>query len=432
MTQLAIFKLKLGALGMSNKTINPFEMVVSQIDAVCDRLNIEDVYRLRLERCERELTVNFPVKMDDGTVKLFTGFRIQHNDTRGPAKGGIRYHPDVTLDETRALAAWMTLKAAVANIPYGGAKGAVICNPKLMSQTELERLTRRYTAEISILIGPESDIPAPDVGTNPQIMAWIMDTYSMTKGYSIPAVVTGKPIEIGGSKGRFEATGRGCMISANLAARQKRMSLDGATVVVQGVGNVGSAAAKLLVREGCRVIAVSDSKGGVHNSKGLDMESLLNYKKETGSVVDFNGADTITNVELLALTCDILIPAAIECQITASNAAQVKAKIVVEGANGPTTPEADKILHDNGVLVIPDVLANTGGVIVSYFEWVQNLEFFFWDEEEINGRLQKIMTNAFAEVSEISKADKTDMRSAAHMLAIKRLVSAMSIRGIYP
>ena len=417
---------------MSTKTINPFEMVVSQIDAVCDRLNIEDVYRLRLERCERELTVNFPVKMDDGTAKLFTGFRIQHNDTRGPAKGGIRYHPDVTLDETRALAAWMTLKAAVANIPYGGAKGAVICNPKLMSQTELERLTRRYTAEISILIGPESDIPAPDVGTNPQIMAWIMDTYSMTKGYSIPAVVTGKPIEIGGSKGRFEATGRGCMISANLAAKQKRMSLDGATVVVQGVGNVGSAAAKLLVREGCRVIAISDSKGGVHNSKGLDIESLLNYRKETGSVIGFKGAETITNAELLALTCDILVPAAIECQITASNAAQVKAKIVVEGANGPTTPEADKILHDNGVLVIPDVLANTGGVIVSYFEWVQNLEFFFWDEEEINGRLQKIMTNAFAEVSEISKAEKTDMRSAAHMLAIERLVSAMSIRGIYP
>ena len=417
---------------MSTKTINPFEMVVSQIDAVCDRLNIEDVYRLRLERCERELTVNFPVKMDDGTAKLFTGFRIQHNDTRGPAKGGIRYHPDVTLDETRALAAWMTLKAAVANIPYGGAKGAVICNPKLMSQTELERLTRRYTAEISILIGPESDIPAPDVGTNPQIMAWIMDTYSMTKGYSIPAVVTGKPIEIGGSKGRFEATGRGCMISANLAAKQKRMSLDGATVVVQGVGNVGSAAAKLLVREGCRVIAISDSKGGVHNSKGLDIESLLNYRKETGSVIGFKGAETITNAELLALTCDILVPAAIECQITASNAAQVKAKIVVEGANGPTTPEADKILYDNGVLVIPDVLANTGGVIVSYFEWVQNLEFFFWDEEEINGRLQKIMTNAFAEVSEISKAEKTDMRSAAHMLAIKRLVSAMSIRGIYP
>ncbi len=417
---------------MRTKTINPFEMVVSQIDAVCHRLNIEDVYRLRLEKCERELTVNFPVKMDDGTVKLFTGFRIQHNDTRGPAKGGIRYHPDVTLDETRALAAWMTLKTAVANIPYGGAKGAVICNPKLMSQTELERLTRRYTAEISILIGPESDIPAPDVGTNPQIMAWIMDTYSMTKGYSIPAVVTGKPIEIGGSKGRFEATGRGCMISANLAANQRHMSLDGATAAVQGVGNVGSAAAKLLAREGCRVIAVSDSKGGVYNSKGLDMESLLSYKKETGSIIGFEGAETITNAELLALTCDILVPAAIECQITASNAARVKAKIVVEGANGPTTPEADKILYDNGVLVIPDVLANIGGVIVSYFEWVQNIESFFWDEEEINNRLQKIMTNAFAEVLDISKAEKTDIRSAAHMLAIRRLVTAMSIRGIYP
>ncbi len=417
---------------MNTTTVNPFEMVVSQIDAVCEQLNIEEVYRLRLEKCERELIVNFPVKMDDGTAKVLTGFRIQHNDTRGPAKGGIRYHPDVTLDETKALAAWMTLKAAVANIPYGGAKGAVICNPKLMSQTELERLTRRYAAEISILIGPESDIPAPDVGTNPQIMAWIMDTYSMTKGYSIPAVVTGKPIEIGGSKGRFEATGRGCMISTNLAAKQKHMDLNGATVAVQGIGNVGSSTAKLLAREGCRVIAVSDSKNGVHNSKDLDIESLLNYKKETGSVLGFNGADTITNAELLALTCDILVPAAMECQITASNAAQVKAKIIVEGANGPTTPEADKILHDNGVLVIPDVLANIGGVVVSYFEWVQNIESFFWDEEEVNAKLQKIMTNAFAEVLEISKAEKTDMRSAAHMLAIRRLVSAMSIRGIYP
>jgi len=417
---------------MSTETINPFEMAVSQIDAVCDRLNVEDVYRLRLEKCERELIVNFPVKMDDGTVEVFTGFRIQHNDTRGPAKGGIRYHPDVTLDETRALAAWMTLKAAVANIPYGGAKGAVICNPKLMSQTELERLTRRYAAEISILIGPENDIPAPDVGTNPQIMAWIMDTYSMTKGYSIPAVVTGKPIEIGGSKGRFEATGRGCVIIANLAARQKGISLEGATVAVQGAGNVGGIAAKLLATKGCRVIAVSDSKGGVYNPKGLDMQGLLDYKKQTGSVAAFNGAETITNAELLALPCDILIPAAIECQVTASNAAQVKARILVEGANGPTTPEADEILYHNGVLVIPDILANTGGVIVSYFEWVQNIESFFWDEEEVNSKLERIMTNAFAEVSEISKAEKTDMRNAAHTLAIRRLVSAMSIRGIYP
>jgi len=417
---------------MSAEVINPFEMVVSQIDAVCHRLNVKDAYRLRLEKCERELIVNFPVKMDDGTVKVFTGFRIQHNDTRGPAKGGVRYHPDVTLDETRALAAWMTLKAAVANIPYGGAKGAVICNPKLMSQAELERLTRRYAAEISILIGPESDIPAPDVGTNPQIMAWIMDTYSMTKGYSIPAVVTGKPIEIGGSKGRFEATGRGCTIIANLAARQKGMNLDGAAVAVQGVGNVGSTAASLLATRGCRVVAVSDSKGGVYDPKGLDIRGLLDYKKQTGSVVAFDGAETITNADLLAVPCDILIPAAMECQITASNAAQVKARILVEGANGPTTPEADEILRDKGVLVIPDILANTGGVIVSYFEWVQDIASFFWDEEEINNKLERIITNAFAEVSDISQAEKTDMRIAAHILAIRRLVSAMSIRGIYP
>jgi len=416
----------------SSKPTNAFETVVNQIDAVCKRLNVKDAYRLRLGKCERELTTNFPVKMDDGTVKIFTGFRVQHSDSRGPAKGGIRYHPDVTLDETKALAARMTLKAAVANIPYGGAKGAVICNPKLMSQYELERLTRRYATEISILIGPESDIPAPDVGTNAQIMAWIMDTYSMAKGYSVPAVVTGKPIEIGGSKGRLEATGRGCMISADLAAKQKQLSLEGATVVVQGVGNVASAAAKLLAGEGCRIIAISDSKGAVYNSKGLDVENLLNHKKETSLVAGFKDADTITNAELLALPCDILVPAAMENQITAANATQVKARIVVEGANGPTTPEASKILCDNGVFVIPDILANAGGVIVSYFEWVQNIESFFWEEEEINDRLRRVMTNAFREVLGISEDEKTDMRTAAYMLAVKRVVSAMSTRGIYP
>jgi len=419
-------------MATSTETTNPFEAVVSQINATCDRLNVKNAYRLRLGKCERELIVNFPVKMDDGTVKIFTGFRIQHNDTRGPSKGGIRYHPDVTLDETRALAARMTLKSAVANIPYGGAKGAVICNPELMSQTELERLTRRYTSEISLLIGPESDIPAPDLGTNPQVMAWIMDTYSMAKGYSVPAVVTGKPIDIGGSKGRFEATGRGCMISANLATKQKHMSPKGATVAVQGFGNVGSAAAKLLAREGYRIIAVSDVKGGTYNSKGLDIEALLNHSKETGSVVGFKGGEAMTNAELLALPCDILVPAAIGGQITAANAAQVKAKIIVEGANGPTTPEASKILCDNGVFVVPDILANIGGVIVSYFEWIQNIESFFWEEEEINDKLQRLMTNAFTEVLEISQAEKTDMRTAAYMIAVKRLVSAMSIRGIYP
>lgn len=417
---------------MSTETMNPFEIVVSQINATCARLNVKDAYRLRLGKCERELIVNFPVKMDVGTTQMFTGFRIQHNDTRGPAKGGIRYHPDVNLDETRALAARMTFKAAIANIPYGGAKGAVICNPEIMSLGELERLTRRYASEISILIGPESDIPAPDVGTNPQVMAWIMDTYSMRKGYSVPAVVTGKPIEIGGSKGRFEATGRGCKISARLAAKQTGTKFAEATVAVQGFGNVGSAAAKLLAREGCKVIAVSDVRGGVHNSNGLDIAGLLKHSQETGSVVSFKGGEAISNAELLVLPCDILVPAALGNQITAANAAQVKAKIVVEGANGPTTPEASSILNSNGVFVVPDIVANIGGVIVSYFEWVQDIEAFFWEEKEINAKLEKIMTNCFAEVLAISKAEKTDMRTAAYMVAIKRLVSAMSTRGIYP
>jgi len=417
---------------MSIATINSFERVVSQINLACERLGVADIYRLRLAKCERELRVDFPVKMDDRTARIFTGFRIQHSDIRGPAKGGIRYHPDVTLDETRALAARMTLKTAVVNIPYGGAKGAVICDPGLMSQDELERLTRRYTAEISILIGPESDIPAPDMGTNPQVMAWIMDTYSMTKGYSVPAVVTGKPIEIGGSKGRFEATGRGCLISAGLAAKQRGLSLGGSTVAVQGFGNVGSAAAKLLAREDCKIIAVSDISGGFYNANGLDIEGLMKHSKETGGVAGFRGGDSITNAELLTLPCDILVPAAMENQITAANASQVKAKIVVEGANGPTTPEASRILHDDGVFVVPDILANTGGVIVSYFEWVQNIESFFWEEEEINIKLQKIMTNAFNEVLEIGRAEKTDMRTAAYMVAVKRVVAALSVRGIYP
>jgi len=382
--------------------------------------------------------------MDDGTVKVFTGFRVQHNDIRGPAKGGIRYHPDVTLDETKALAVWMTLKTAVVNIPYGGAKGAVVCNPELMSQGELERLTRRYASEISILIGPERDIPAPDVGTNPQIMAWIMDTYSMMKGYSVPAVVTGKPIEIGGSKGRLEATGRGCMFSARLAAKHLGMSLKEATVAVQGFGNVGSAAAKCLAKEGCRVVAVSDVYGGVYNPKGLDIDGLLARdasfarvgllarNRETGSVIGSKDAETITNAELLALQCDILVPAAIENQITEANAAQVKARVIVEGANGPTTPEADEILGDNGVFVVPDVLANTGGVIVSYFEWVQNIQALFWDEKEVNEQLQKLMANAFAQVLRISQSKKVTMRTAAHMLAVGRIAQAMVLRGIYP
>lgn len=415
-----------------NEVNNAFEMVVSRIDAVCDRLKIKDAHRLRLGKCERELAVNFPVRMDDGTVKVFTGFRIQHNDTRGPAKGGIRYHPSVTLDETRALAALMTLKTAVVNIPYGGAKGAVVCDPKLMSQGELERLTRRYASEISVLIGPERDIPAPDVGTNPQVMAWIMDTYSMLKGYSVLGVVTGKPIGVGGSKGRFEATGRGCTVSAKLAAAHLGISLNRATVVVQGFGNVARSAAKLLAADGCRIIAISDSKGGIYNPKGLDLESLLNYKKQTGSVVGFADSESVTNTELLALPCDILVPAAIEDQIVKANAPDVKARIIVEGANAPTTPEANEILNDKGVFVVPDILANAGGVVVSYFEWVQGVQAFFWSEDEVNHQLQRVMDSAFGEVLEMSQREKVDMRDAAYMLAIKRIADAMEARGIFP
>jgi glutamate dehydrogenase (NAD(P)+) len=409
-----------------------FNNVTKLINDVCARMNIAEEWRSRLNECERELTVHFPVRMDDGGVKVFTGFRVVHNDTRGPAKGGLRYHPDVTLDETRALAALMTLKTAVVNIPYGGAKGAVACNPKVMSQGELERLTRRYTSEVSILIGPEKDIPAPDVGTNPQVMAWIMDSYSMIKGYSVLGVVTGKPINIGGSRGRFGATGRGCMITAKLAANHLGIDLDRATVVVQGFGNVASNAAKLLAGEGCKIIAISDSKGGAYNAKGLDLESLPNYKKETGSVVGFADAETVTNTELLALPCDILVPAAIEDQIVKANAPDIKARIIVEGANAPTTPEADKILSDNGVFVVPDILANAGGVVVSYFEWVQGVQAFFWSEDEVNRQLETVMYNAFHEVLEMSQREKVNMRNAAYMLAIKRIADAMEARGIFP
>jgi glutamate dehydrogenase (NAD(P)+) len=409
-----------------------FDSVRKLISDVCDRICVPEAYRLRLMQCKRQVTVHFPVRMDDGTVMVFTGFRILHNDSRGPAKGGIRYHPEVTLDEVKALAALMTLKTAVADIPYGGAKGAVICNPKVLSQNELERLTRRYAAEITLFIGPETDIPAPDVGTNPRIMAWIMDTYSMGKGYSVPAVVTGKPLEVGGSRGRFEATGRGCMITALLAAKHSGINAGEATVAVQGFGNVGGVAAKLLTREGCRLIAVSDSKGGVYNPKGLDLEPLFAQKDETGSVIGLKNAETITNAELLELGCDILVPAAFENQLVKANAASVKAKLIIEGANNPTTPEADRILGDNGILVVPDILANTGGVIVSYLEWVQGLQFLFWEEEEVNGYLERILTKAFGEVLQTSCQEKVDMRTAAYMIALRRLATAMDLRGIFP
>jgi glutamate dehydrogenase (NAD(P)+) len=411
---------------------NPFVEIQEQIDAICEKANVSDTCRLRLRECERELIVHFPVKMDDGKIYVFTGYRIQHNDTRGPAKGGIRYHPEVTLDETRALAALMTLKAAVVNLPYGGAKGAVACNPKIMSRDELERLTRRYASEISLLIGPEMDIPAPDVGTNPQVMAWIMDTYSMNKGYSVLGVVTGKPVWLGGSLGRFEATGRGCTISAQLAGQHLGIPLNTASVAVQGFGNVGGTAAKLLAKGGSRITGISDSNGGIYNPNGLDLQKVVRHKKETGSVIDFSEAENITNAELLQLECDILIPAAIENQIHKGNAAFIKARMIVEGANGPTTYEAAKILHDKGIFVVPDILANAGGLVVSYFEWVQDLQSFFWSVEEVNNQLRRAMDNAFHKVLEISQRHKVDMRDAAYILAIKQIADTIHARGIFP
>jgi glutamate dehydrogenase (NAD(P)+) len=409
-----------------------FNNVRKLINDICGRMKIPETSRLRLTVCERELTVHFPVRMDDGRVEIFTGFRVVHNDGRGPSKGGIRYHPDVNLDEVRALAALMSLKTAVVNIPYGGAKGAVICNPKTMSESELERLTRRYASEIVILMGPERDIPAPDVGTNPQVMAWIMDTYSMGKGYSVPAVVTGKPLEIGGSTGRFEATGRGCMVSTLLAAKHLRIDPREATVVVQGCGNVGAITADLLAKEGCRVIAISDSKGGVYNPERLNMGDVLHHKEQTGSVIGATNTEKVTNAELLELKCDVLVVAALERALVKANAPSVKARIIVEGANAPTTPEADKTLLDKGIFIVPDILANAGGVIVSYLEWVQGLQSFYWDETQVNTYLGRLMTDAFNHVLRICEEERIDMRTAACMVALRRLAAAMTTRGIFP
>lgn len=351
---------------------------------------------------------------------------------RGPAKGGIRYHPDVTLDEVKALAMWMTWKCAVVNIPFGGAKGAVVCNPKEMSKGELERLTRRYTTELMIFLGPEKDIPAPDVYTDSQTMAWIMDTYSMNVGYSVPSVVTGKPLSIGGSRGREEATGRGVVLTILEAIKELGIPKEGATVAVQGFGNVGGTAVRLLCREGFKVVAVSDSHGGTYNSHGLDVDALSEHKREAGTVVGFPGGEDITNEELLALKCDVLVPAALENQITEENADNVQAKILAEGANGPTTPEADLILYDKGVFVIPDILANAGGVTVSYFEWVQSIQEFFWSEDEVNARLKDIMVRSFHEVYDVHREEKVDMRLAAYMLAVGRVAEAFHTRGLYP
>jgi len=411
---------------------DPWEMALEQFQRATRYVPLKRGVREFLMYPRRELTVHFPVKMDDGSVRIFTGYRVHHSTVLGPTKGGIRYHPNVTLNEVRALAMWMTWKCAVAGLPYGGAKGGVVCDPKQLSAGELERLTRRYATEISVLMGPESDIPAPDVGTNPQVMAWIMDTYSMHRGYSVPAVVTGKPVSVGGTVGREEATGRGCAIVAREAATMTGLSLEGARVVVQGFGNVGSYAAKLLHEMGARVVALSDSQGGIYRPEGLDPEAVLRHKRQARSVVGFPGTQSVTNAELLELPCDILIPAALEGQIHRENAPRIRARVIVEGANGPTTPEADDILHERGVLVVPDIVANAGGVIVSYFEWVQDLQSFFWDEEEIHRRLERMLVRSFRQVTEVAKVHEVDLRTAALIRAIQRVADALLTLGIYP
>ncbi len=417
---------------VKSATINPYHMAVEQFEAAAKVLNLSEDMREVLRQPKRELTVNFPVRLDNGRIKTYTGYRVQHNVNRGPAKGGIRYGPDVTLDEVKALAMWMTWKCAVVGIPYGGAKGGVICDPKQMSSAELERMTRRYTTEISIIIGPHSDIPAPDVNTNSQVMAWIMDTYSMHEGFSIPAVVTGKPLSIGGSEGRNDATATGVLFVTRQAARRMDMPMRGARVSIQGFGNAGSIAARLFHNEGCKVVAVSDTRGGIYNESGLDPSAVLRHKQERGSVVDFPRAQKVRVQDVLEVPCDILIPAATEGVITEANADRVQARIVAEAANGPTTPQADKILFDKGTIVIPDILANAGGVTVSYFEWVQDLQSFFWGVEEITQKLEVIMNRAFAAVAQQADKAHCDMRLAANMLAISRVAEATQIRGIYP
>ena len=411
---------------------NIWAVAQAQFDRAAELLDLAPGLRKVLRVPKRELTVNFPVRMDDGHVEVFTGYRVHHNLSRGPAKGGIRYHQDVTRDEIRALAMWMTWKCAVVNIPYGGGKGGVIVDPKQLSNRELEGLTRRFTTEISPLIGPDRDIPAPDVNTNAQTMAWMMDTFSMHNGYTIHGVVTGKPIAVGGSLGRNEATARGAVFTLQRAAGPRNVPLAGARVAIQGYGNAGSIAAELLAAEGSRIIAVSDSSGGIFNPKGLDPARVSAWKREHGTVVGFPGAEAISNQEILELDCEILVPAALENQITQHNAPRVKARIVAEAANGPTTPEADEILFERGIFVIPDILCNAGGVTVSYFEWVQDMQSFFWTEERINESLHEIMDRAFDAVYAMSEKHGVDMRIAAYMVAVARVAEATSLRGLYP
>ena len=418
------------------KKYNPYENMLEVMGKAADNLGLTKNDYIALTVPERELTVAVPVQMDDGHIEVFTGYRVQHSSSRGPCKGGIRFHPSVEIQEVKALAAWMTLKCAVVNIPYGGAKGGIAVDPSKLSQAELCRMTRRYTAAILPLLGPEKDIPAPDVGTNAQVMGWIMDTYSMFQGYAVPSVVTGKPIDIGGSVGRNEATGRGVSIIVNEITAKMGINLAETSIAIQGYGNVGGTAATLLYEEACKVVAVSDVSCGLYNPAGLDIPGINNYVRENPSHLlkgySASGTSEITNAELLTIQADILIPAALENQITEAIAPDVKAKIIVEAANGPTTVEADAILEARGVMLVPDILANAGGVVVSYFEWVQNLQATFWDLPDVNKMLQKIMVKSFNEVWKIKTDKDVSLRMAAYMLSVDRVVEAKKIRGIFP
>ncbi|HEY5616624.1 MAG TPA: Glu/Leu/Phe/Val dehydrogenase [Vicinamibacterales bacterium] len=408
-----------------------FKAMLQEFDEAARLLKLDPGIWKILTHPKRQIVVSCPVQMDNGEIEVFTGYRVQYNITLGPAKGGIRYHPDVSLDEVTALAAWMTWKCAVAHIPFGGGKGGVVCDPTRMSRRELEALTRRYVAEIIDAIGPEKDVPAPDVNTNDQVMAWVMDTYSMHVGHTETAVVTGKPVELGGSLGRRDATGRGVMIVAREAAKHRGLDITNATIAIQGFGNVGSVSADLLTRLGAKIVAITDARGGIYNAKGLDIPKVLGYATEHKTIDDFPDAEPLTNEQLFALDADILIPAALENQITTDNAGAIRARIVIEAANGPTTPEANNVLHERGIFVVPDILANSGGVTVSYFEWVQDRYGYFWEESEVNARLEKKMHDAFHDVLQTSMKYNVDMRTAAYIVAIARVGTVTKVRGMY-
>jgi glutamate dehydrogenase (NAD(P)+) len=411
---------------------DPWQVALQQFGMAADLLSLKRGIREFLSHPKRELTVNFPVQLEDGSVRVFTGYRIHHSTVLGPTKGGIRYHPDITLDLVKALAMLMTWKCAAVGIPYGGSKGAVACDPHKLSLSELEHLTRRYATEISLLIGPERDIPAPDMGTNPQVMAWIMDTVSMHSGHSVTASVTGKPTDVGGSEGRTEAPGRGATYLTLEALKYLHIDEETPTVAVQGFGQVGRSATRLLSEAGLRIVAVSDSKAGVYNPEGLDLAALEEHRQVRGGVGGFKKADTVSNAELLELPVTVLVPAAVQDQVTEDNAGRIRAKLITEGANAAISPEADPILHERGIFVVPDIIANAGGVVVSYFEWVQDLQAFFWEEEEINTKLHHVITRAFYEILHTSVNKRIDMRAAAYALAVQRVANATTVRGIYP